>query len=63
MCQVVEPPLSSVFQPGVDMGKKATELLIREISQEKEGISPQHETVVLETNLKIRSSTLKRLTP
>lgn len=58
MCRVVEPPLSSVFQPGIEMGRKAAELLIQEISQEKKGHTPTYETVVLSTNLKVRSSTL-----
>ena len=58
MCRVVDPPLSSVFQPGIKMGRKAAELLLQEISQEKAGRTPAYETVVLPTDLKIRSSTL-----
>ena len=58
MCSVVEPPLSSVFQPGIKMGRKAAELLLYEISEEKEGRTPTYETVVLSTDLKVRTSTL-----
>ena len=59
MSQVVDPPLSSVFQPGLEMGKKATEILLEEIRLDKEGEPTEHQTVVLETDLKVRASTLR----
>ena len=59
MSQVVDPPLSSVFQPGLKMGKKATEILLEEIRLDKEGKPAEYQTVVLETDLKVRASTLR----
>lgn len=54
-CTMLEPALSSVNQPGFDMGRKATELLINLI----EGKSPDptaSTTFVLPTTLLIRKS-------
>jgi len=56
----VDPPLSSVAQPGFEMGKKAAEMLIDHIQQLKAGKEPVYETVILPTELKIRQSTLQK---
>jgi len=44
---IIEPSLSSVAQPGFEMGQEAAKLLIHEIESEEETI--QHQTKVLPT--------------
>ena len=56
MTTVVEPKLSSVAQPGYEMGKVATNVLLKEIKYNRENIPFIHENIFLETELKIRSS-------
>jgi LacI family transcriptional regulator len=56
----IDPPLSSVDQPGYEMGKQATEILLREIRAEKEEESLPPEKVILNTGLQIRASSLRR---
>lgn len=53
LSEMVEPSLSSVVQPGFDMGKEATQLLIAKIN-EKDTIG--HQQIKLNTNLKVRAS-------
>ncbi len=57
MSSVVTPPLSTVNQPGYEMGKKSIELLLEEVAlkKDKEEITPQK--IVLPTSLEIRQST------
>lgn len=58
---MMDPPLSSVDQPGFEMGQEATKLLIRQIElKSKEKIDPQPETKILKTRLVIRESSLKK---
>jgi len=52
---LVDPPLTTVNQPSFEMGKKSAELLIEMIESEKQSFKPK--TIVLETELVIRSST------
>jgi DNA-binding LacI/PurR family transcriptional regulator len=55
---VISPTLTSVAQPGVEMGKTATRLLIQQIENKKE----YHEdfpTKILKTNLIIRESSTR----
>jgi LacI family transcriptional regulator len=57
---VLSPPLSSVYQPGFEMGQKATEMLLNIILSKRPVI--EFETLVLPTQLFARSSTsCKRL--
>lgn len=56
---IVDPPLTTVAQPGLEMGRRATELLLLEIHAGKEQTTFQPETVILKTELKLRASTLK----
>ena len=58
MSKVVDPPLSSVTQPDYEMGKKAVELIIKEISLTKEDKKIHYKTYVMETSLVLRESTL-----
>ena len=50
---LLEPKLTTVDQPSFDMGKKAAELLIRQIENKK---NSEPETVILKANLIIRES-------
>lgn len=54
--QVIDPPLSSVSQPSLDMGRHATEMLLREIMASKNGVEFEHENIVLPTKLVVRAS-------
>jgi LacI family transcriptional regulator len=58
MASVVEPPLSSVSQPDYEMGKKAVELIIEEIQLTRENKPINYKTLVMETSLVIRESTI-----
>jgi len=58
--QITEPPLSSVDQPGYEMGRQATRMLISRIEHpEEEGPRP-HETVRLKTSLVVRGSSARK---
>ncbi|WPU97312.1 LacI family DNA-binding transcriptional regulator [Mucilaginibacter sp. cycad4] len=54
LAEVLNPPLSAVYQPGFEMGKKATEMLIS-IIESKRPVT-EFETTVLPTQVFIRSS-------
>lgn len=54
LAEVLNPPLSSVYQPGFEMGKKATEMLISVI--ESRYPVTEFETAVLPTEVFIRAS-------
>jgi LacI family transcriptional regulator len=58
---MTDPPLSSVDQPGFEMGQEATKLLIRQIGvKSKEDIDPKPETKILKTKLVVRESSLRK---
>ncbi len=54
--EVVTPSISTIKQPGFDMGKKAALLLIGQISNKK---SPDFKTIVMPTELIIRQSSIR----
>ncbi|MBL7853987.1 MAG: LacI family DNA-binding transcriptional regulator [Cyclobacteriaceae bacterium] len=59
--QLMDPPLSSVDQPGYEMGQEAARLLIRHIEmKDKDQGEPQPETKVLKTRLIVRQSSIKK---
>ena len=59
--ELMEPSLTSIDQPGFEMGQEAARLLIREIdSKDKDQFETIHETKVLKTKLIIRESSLKK---
>lgn len=58
MSSIVDPPLSSVSQPDFEMGRKAVELVVKEIQLTRENKPVKHETHVMETSLVLRESTL-----
>lgn len=59
--ELMEPSLTSIDQPGFEMGQEAARLLIRQIEmKDKEDFDPQPETKILKTRLIIRNSSLKK---
>jgi LacI family transcriptional regulator len=59
--ELLEPSLTTVDQPGFEMGQEAARLLIRHIEmKEKEVADPVTETKILKTKLVIRNSSLKK---
>ena len=61
LADVLNPSLSAVYQPGFDIGKKATEMLIGLIESKYQ--VTEFETVVLPTELFIRNSSQPALIP
>ncbi|OKS87634.1 LacI family DNA-binding transcriptional regulator [Mucilaginibacter polytrichastri] len=57
MADVLNPPLTTVSQPGFEMGQKATEMLLNLIAS-KHPVT-EFKTVVLPTTLTIRKSSIK----
>ena len=57
MTSVTTPKLSTVDQPGFEMGSKAFSLLLSEIKAKKKGYPIQHKIIELPTQLIIRDST------
>jgi LacI family transcriptional regulator len=58
LADVLNPPLTSVSQPGFEMGQKATEMLLSLITS-KYPVT-EFETVVLPTQLFVRKSSIKK---
>jgi LacI family transcriptional regulator len=56
---LMDPPLSSVDQPGFEMGQEAAKLLIRQIEKQDNNAEFAPETKVLKTRLIVRQSSLK----
>jgi len=61
MASVISPSLTTINQPGFEMGKKAFKLLYKEIKDKKRKKIISYKDVVLETDLVIRESTKKLL--
>ena len=59
MASVVSPSLTTINQPGFEMGKKAFKILFKEIKDKKKTKIVKYKDVVLETNLIVRESTKK----
>jgi LacI family transcriptional regulator len=57
MSSVITPTLSTIEQPGFEMGRKATEILIEEIEAQKNNKTCAYQNIVLSTKLIIRNST------
>ena len=58
---LMDPPLTSVDQPGFEMGQEAAKLLIRQIEfKSKDNADPTPETKILKTRLIVRDSSLKK---
>jgi LacI family transcriptional regulator len=57
---LMDPPLSSVDQPGFEMGQEAAKILIRQIEKkDKENVELPSETKILKTRLIVRESSQK----
>lgn len=59
IAEAMDPSLSSVKQPGYEMGKIATEILLKEIKDQKADKKIVYEQVVLQTGLEIRESSVR----
>ncbi|MFV0566347.1 MAG: LacI family DNA-binding transcriptional regulator [Flavobacteriaceae bacterium] len=57
MASVISPSLTTIDQPGFEMGKQAFKQLYKEIKQRKKNESSTPKQIVLETNLVKRNST------
>jgi LacI family transcriptional regulator len=58
---LMDPALTTIDQPGFEMGQEAARLLIRQIDTKlKDDFEPVHETKVLKTQLIIRESSMKK---
>jgi LacI family transcriptional regulator len=57
--EVMDPSLTSVDQPGFEMGQEAARMLIKQIESKDKG-EPVLETKILKTKLVIRNSSLKK---
>jgi LacI family transcriptional regulator len=59
--EIMDPSLTTVDQPGFEMGQEAARLLIRQIEmKDKDNGEPIAETKVLKTRLIIRNSSLRK---
>ncbi len=59
--ELMEPSLTTIDQPGFEMGQEAARLLIKQIDmKEKDQYEPIEEIKVLKTRLVIRNSSLKK---
>ena len=56
--EVVSPSISTIKQPGFIIGKKAAELIIKQITSNNK--IPQFETIVMPTELIIRESSRRK---
>ncbi|MFD1062333.1 LacI family DNA-binding transcriptional regulator [Winogradskyella litorisediminis] len=59
MSSVISPTLSTIDQPGYQMGKEAFKLLYKEMKSKKQNLPIEYKTVELETGLIKRESTKK----
>jgi len=57
--ELLEPSLTTVDQPGFEMGREAARILIKQIEMKEKGQELVHETKILKTKLIIRNSSLK----
>ena len=57
LCQITSPTLSTVNQPGLEMGSEAFKLLFNEICNKKNKLPTKFTTVEIPTNIVIRDST------
>ena len=57
MSSVISPSLTTINQPGFEMGKKAFKILYKEIKNRKKNKAISYKEVVLNTDLVVREST------
>ncbi|MEM7374651.1 MAG: substrate-binding domain-containing protein, partial [Bacteroidota bacterium] len=58
---IIQPSLSSVSQPSLEMGKLAAEILLKEIHANMEDLEFHPETITLQTKLTIRTSSAHQI--
>ncbi len=63
VCELLDPALSSVARPGYEIGQQASELLLREIQQLRDGQPVVHEHRVLAATLRVRQSSARATAP
>jgi LacI family transcriptional regulator len=61
MSSVMSPSLTTINQPGFEMGKKAFKLLYKEIKDKKKNKPISYEDVILDADLIVRNSTRKNV--
>ena len=59
LSSITSPTLSTVDQPGYQMGEEAFNILLEEINDLKKGIKPKYRTIEIPTEVIIRDSTKK----
>jgi LacI family transcriptional regulator len=57
MASIISPSLTTINQPGLEMGKNSFKLLYKEIKERKKKKTINYKELVLETELVIRDST------
>ncbi|MEM6264323.1 MAG: substrate-binding domain-containing protein, partial [Bacteroidota bacterium] len=62
LASVVEPPLSTIAQPGFRIGQESIKLLLKEIQELKKDLPVTYQTMVLPTELIIRESSRRQKT-
>lgn len=60
---LIEPSLTTVDQPGFEMGQEAARLLIRQIEMGDKDQEPQPEMKILKTKLIVRDSSIRKAPP
>ncbi|MGB5942422.1 MAG: LacI family DNA-binding transcriptional regulator [Leeuwenhoekiella sp.] len=55
----ITPTLSTVDQPGLEMGQRAFDLMFQQLQATKKGIALKPETIILDTELIVRNSSKK----
>ena len=60
MTDIVSPSLTTISQPEFEIGKKAAEILLKEINL-KENEEPDYESYVMETELIVRESSMRKI--
>lgn len=60
LAAVVHPPLSSVYQPGFELGQVATKCLVESIDANLKDETPSIKTHILKTSLRVRASSLRK---
>lgn len=59
LTSITSPTLSTVDQPGYQMGQEAFKILLEEINDVKKGIKPKYKTIEIPTEVIIRDSSKK----
>jgi LacI family transcriptional regulator len=58
--ELLEPSLTTVDQPGFEMGQEAARMLLKHIEMKEKDQEPAYETKILKTKLVIRNSSIRK---